>query len=78
MKHHLCRHDGVFTALTNRMEAYRDRVVRLYEDANAVVREMLVLAPKPAPAFAFLDPEGSELAPRPHPDKDLAVAGPRH
>jgi hypothetical protein len=31
-------------------------------DANSQIADMLTLVPRNAPAFAFLDPEGSELA----------------
>jgi three-Cys-motif partner protein len=55
------RHPGAFAALTHRTEPYGDRVARFNDDANRVVADMLALVPRRAPAFAFLDPEGSEL-----------------
>lgn len=55
------KHPGAFDALTHRTERYGDRLARFNEDANEVVAAMLALVPKRAPAFAFLDPEGSEL-----------------
>lgn len=54
-------HAGAFEALTHRTERYGDRVQRFNEDANKVVAAMLNIIPRRAPAFAFLDPEGSEL-----------------
>jgi three-Cys-motif partner protein len=54
-------HAGAFEALAHRTERYGDRVECFNEDANRVVANMLGLIPRRAPAFAFLDPEGSEL-----------------
>ncbi len=51
-----------FEALTRRTEPYGDRVARFNADANEAVEDMLARVPRRAPAFAFLDPEGSELA----------------
>lgn len=56
------QHAGSFKALEHRVERYGDRVARFDVDANAIVGEMLEFVPRRAPAFAFLDPEGSELA----------------
>jgi three-Cys-motif partner protein len=50
------------SALQRRLEPYRERAVLFQADANEAVGEMLTLVPTRAPAFAFLDPEGSELA----------------
>jgi three-Cys-motif partner protein len=59
----LCeQHDGARQALVTRYEAYGARADIHGGDANAVVHDMLTKVPKTAPAFAFLDPEGSELA----------------
>jgi three-Cys-motif partner protein len=52
---------GAFKALVHRTERYGDRVESFNEDANKIVATMLGLIPRRAPAFAFLDPEGSEL-----------------
>jgi three-Cys-motif partner protein len=54
-------HAGAFEALTHRTERYGDRVECFNRDANKIVATMLGLIPQRAPAFAFLDPEGSEL-----------------
>jgi three-Cys-motif partner protein len=54
-------HAGAFEALVDRTKRYGDRVERFNEDANKVVADMLNIIPRRAPAFAFLDPEGSEL-----------------
>jgi three-Cys-motif partner protein len=54
-------HMGAFEALMRRTERYGDRVTRFNGNANEVVASMLALVPRRAPAFAFLDPEGSEL-----------------
>jgi len=54
-------HAGAFKALVHRTERYGDRVESFNEDANKIVAAMLGLIPRRAPAFAFLDPEGSEL-----------------
>jgi three-Cys-motif partner protein len=48
-------------ALVARTARYGDRAKVLREDANEAIRGMLELVPTRAPAFAFLDPEGSEL-----------------
>jgi three-Cys-motif partner protein len=48
-------------ALLARTARYGDRANVTRHDANKAVAEMLALVPKRAPAFAFLDPEGSEL-----------------
>lgn len=49
-------------ALRHRTEPYGDRAEVIEGDANSVVGEMLAGVPQQAPSFAFLDPEGSELA----------------
>lgn len=54
-------HAGAFEALVARTLVYGDRAIRFNDDANRVVGEMLAHVPNRAPAFAFLDPEGSEL-----------------
>jgi three-Cys-motif partner protein len=54
-------HAGAFDALVHRAYRYGDRVECFNEDANEIVEDMLALVPRRAPAFAFLDPEGSEL-----------------
>lgn len=56
------RYASSFKALEHRTQRYGDRVARFSDDANAIVGDMLALVPRRAPAFAFLDPEGSELA----------------
>jgi three-Cys-motif partner protein len=48
-------------ALKHRVARYGDRARVFAKDANAEIGEMLALIPRDAPAFAFLDPEGSEL-----------------
>lgn len=54
--------DGnAFEALQHRTGRYGDRSVLVNDDANRVVDDLLIHVPKRAPAFAFLDPEGSEL-----------------
>ncbi len=59
----LCeQHDGARQALTHRCGAYAPRADIHPGDANVFVHDMLSKVPKAAPAFAFLDPEGSELA----------------
>lgn len=55
------KHPKAFEALTARTTTYGARVVRIGDDANAAIGEMLSIVPARAPAFAFLDPEGSEL-----------------
>jgi len=50
-----------FEALEHRTRQYGERVARINDDANRVVADLLAHIPKRAPAFAFLDPEGSEL-----------------
>ena len=52
---------GPFKALEHRTRPYGDRVRRFNDDANGCVGEMLEVIPRWAPAFAFLDPEGSEF-----------------
>ncbi|MGH2878622.1 MAG: three-Cys-motif partner protein TcmP [Solirubrobacteraceae bacterium] len=54
-------HAGAFEALVHRTERYGNRVERFNNDANKIVETMLGVIPRRAPAFAFLDPEGSEL-----------------
>lgn len=54
-------HAGAFEALTHRTKRYGDRVESFNDDANKIVPAMLNIIPRRAPAFAFLDPEGSEL-----------------
>ena len=53
--------DKIFAALEHRTVKYGERAVRFHADSNRVIDQMLDLVPKRAPAFAFLDPEGSEL-----------------
>ena len=48
--------------LEARVEPYEPRGVVFPGDADTAIRGMLDRIPRPAPAFAFLDPEGSELA----------------
>jgi three-Cys-motif partner protein len=55
------KHPGAFEALTHRTERYGARAIRINDDANRIISDMLSLVPRRAPAFAFLDPEGSEL-----------------
>lgn len=52
---------GTLRALEARCEPYGDRARIYHGDANELVHEMLAQVPVKAPAFAFLDPEGSEL-----------------
>jgi three-Cys-motif partner protein len=49
-------------ALTHRVTPHGDRAAVFAKDANAQIADMLALIPRDAPSFAFLDPEGSELA----------------
>ena len=49
-------------ALTARVAPYGERARVFGRDANAEIGDMLALIARDAPAFAFLDPEGSELA----------------
>jgi three-Cys-motif partner protein len=59
----LCeRNSKVIPALTHRVTPYGERAKVFCGDANVLIKDMLALAPKTAPTFAFLDPEGSELA----------------
>jgi three-Cys-motif partner protein len=59
----LCERDArTLPALTDRVVPYDDRARVFAHDANAEIGTMLALIPRDAPAFAFLDPEGSELA----------------
>jgi three-Cys-motif partner protein len=53
--------DNTFAALEHRTAEYGERAQRFPEDSNRVIDEMLARLPPRAPAFAFLDPEGSEL-----------------
>jgi three-Cys-motif partner protein len=55
------KHAGAFDALAHRTERFGDRAVRFSGDANEIVADMLAPVPRRAPAFCFLDPEGSEL-----------------
>ncbi len=55
------RHPGAFAALSHRTKSYGERAFRFNDDANRIVGDMLEQIPRRAPAFAFLDPEGSEL-----------------
>ncbi len=48
-------------ALEARCAPYKNRVRISAADANGVIDELLTEVPTAAPAFAFLDPEGSEL-----------------
>lgn len=54
-------HSKAFQALEARLAPYKDRITLLNRDANEAIAEMLERVPRQAPAFAFLDPEGSEL-----------------
>ncbi len=59
----LCeRHIGALAALIDRVARFGVRARVFAKDANIEIRDMLVLIPRDAPGFAFLDPEGSELA----------------
>ena len=49
------------SALVARCGPYGERARIFHADANAVIGAMLAEVPPVAPAFAFLDPEGSEL-----------------
>lgn len=55
------KHNGCFAALLDRTVQYGDRVALFNVDANTAIGRLLDHVPKNAPAFAFLDPEGSEL-----------------
>ncbi len=55
------KHPQAFKALSHRVANYDSRVTLFNGDANEVIGDMLALVPRQAPAFAFLDPEGSEL-----------------
>lgn len=58
----LCEHGRrVLAALRHRTALYEERVEILDGDANRLVGAVLARVPVVAPAFAFLDPEGSEL-----------------
>jgi three-Cys-motif partner protein len=48
-------------ALISRCGPYGERSEICPDDANTAVERILKMVPKQAPAFAFLDPEGSEL-----------------
>ena len=48
--------------LEQRIESHKPRGVVFPGDANSAIVDMLDRVPRQAPAFAFLDPEGSELA----------------
>ncbi len=50
-----------YQALQARTEQYGERIRLFHNDANDMVADMLAAIPPTAPAFAFLDPEGSEL-----------------
>jgi three-Cys-motif partner protein len=54
-------HRPSFEALSSRTERYGDRTRLFNDDANRIIKDMLTDVPSAAPAFAFLDPEGSEL-----------------
>lgn len=54
--------DGARAALTQRTAGYGDRIRVEAGDANQRIVELLAPIPRGAPSFAFLDPEGSELA----------------
>lgn len=53
--------DQARAALGARCAPHEARARIFGADANSVIREMLAVIPTAAPAFAFLDPEGSEL-----------------
>lgn len=48
--------------LTARVMSHGERARVFANDANSQIADVLALVPRGAPAFAFLDPEGSELA----------------
>jgi three-Cys-motif partner protein len=50
-----------FPVLRSRLTPYGARAVPFEADANEVIDQMFARVPVRAPAFAFLDPEGSEL-----------------
>jgi three-Cys-motif partner protein len=50
-----------FEALQQRTAQHGERILLFNGDANEIVNEMLASIPTKAPAFSFLDPEGSEL-----------------
>jgi three-Cys-motif partner protein len=54
-------HPASFAALQRRTSKYGSRIHLVNGDANHRVHEMLAPIPTRAPAFCFLDPEGSEL-----------------
>lgn len=57
-----CETNGkAFEALRHRTLRYGERADVLQQDANLAIDEILGRIPNKAPAFAFLDPEGSEL-----------------
>ena len=57
-----CEHDRkACKALAARTARYGDRAEVFRDDANQAIARMLAPVDKRAPAFAFLDPEGSEL-----------------
>lgn len=56
------KHDGARAALEIRSAPYGSRVHIEPGDANERIKDLLALIPTGAPSFAFLDPEGSELA----------------
>lgn len=53
--------EGLFAALRARTLAFDQRVSLYNADANLAIESVLREVPVKAPAFAFLDPEGSEL-----------------
>jgi three-Cys-motif partner protein len=55
------KHRPTYDALTTRTTEFNGRIKIVKADANDSIMEMLVAIPPKAPAFAFLDPEGSEL-----------------
>lgn len=59
----LCERDArALPALTARVASYGGRARVFGGDANAEIGNMLALVARDTPAFAFLDPEGSELS----------------
>lgn len=55
------KHRGARAALVDRVAEHQPRGVLFPGNANQLVGDMLARVPVRAPAFAFLDPEGSEL-----------------
>jgi three-Cys-motif partner protein len=59
----LCERSSLaLPGLTARVTPHGERARVFARDANSQIADMLALVPGGAPAFAFVDPEGSELA----------------